>query len=982
MPSTLSDPEKSNESKGITFSSEIVSLPSIDDRLLLYFAIERVVYAKIKCLKFLPDTRPTDWRGKVRKDEYPEASTVGLRGRQIAYLQLELLPLIAASLLLPMADMPSLSKDTKNSRLQDPTACVSFLLSNIMLLSKGNYDARIRHVVKATCIPFLIQDIDDEQAFDTSAQSLYFIATKEKKRDNEEEEDEEMQIKNFAATLPITSNRVAKERFEQLETTVATDILEYLVTRELQKGDETAEKDKGSVRNRSRRQIIVRSLQITSVTLVVGGLFAVTGGIAAPALVAAMSALGAATLPAFATLTTHAALMSMFGVMGGGLTAYKMKKRTDGLREWRIRKETTTESKIHGLFATVCVSGWLRSKQDFQTPFGITANDPPCENRLELLQRFFSVKAPDKLQYCKTLLKANKNSENNLWARLKDKYGCDPNHLLPFPKPSRNHFDTVSLFNIKSMLTSHVFEEGSAKKLENLWEANLMLQQMEKMNAEIFSQMNEETLDVIYQWNVTDNRSTINLNQATPDSVENLVGNLDDTVVTSPKVMNNSIPEWDTKQVVVQLDHDNDFLELDAYHQKDNMVNSLPPRNKFDESNNPQAEVSTVETGDKIEGILQESECLSTKTLDDGVKIDLSSISNESRTVCVDSVSKMIPCSLESTPTNSDKLPVEDIDKEHASPQDFKSEGCETIESSNEYAKFLSDPDYSLLVWDWEANYSGELYTITWEPSLLLKLCKVIEVLFLEVTSQISKEVLKRMLLHGLSIAVALPSALTTATGVIDDPYQLIAFRSEKAGVELACCLLESDEHRPVSLIGYSFGARIIFCCLLELIRHQAIWEEQNQSKKSNHDDEYKDEERLDEGWIARRIRKNRHKAESSIAYKREPASIVEDVILIGMPMLIDNKDWIACRELASGRVINCYNKSDWILSYMINIRCWNGMSKTCGTYPILGIEGVENFEVSHLATSHSRYPLAIPHILHEVGYGEPILPTNKGEKS
>jgi hypothetical protein len=194
--------------------------------------------------------------------------------------------------------------------------------------------------------------------------------------------------------------------------------------------------------------------------------------------------------------------------------------------------------------------------------------------------------------------------------------------------------------------------------------------------------------------------------------------------------------------------------------------------------------------------------------------------------------------------------------------------------------------------------------------------------------------------------------------------------------------LLESDEHRPVSLIGYSFGARVVFCCLLELIRHQVIWEEQNQSKKLNHDDEHKDEERSEEGWIARRIRKNRHKAESSITYKREPASIVEDVILIGMPMLIENKDWIACRELASGRVINCYNKSDWILSYMINIRCWNGMSKTCGTYPILGIEGVENFEVSHLATSHSRYPLAIPHILHEVGYGEPILPTNKGEKS
>jgi len=285
-------------------------------------------------------------------------------------------------------------------------------------------------------------------------------------------------------------------------------------------------------------------------------------------------------------------------------------------------------------------------------------------------------------------------------------------------------------------------------------------------------------------------------------------------------------------------------------------------------------------------------------------------------------------------------------------------------------SKLASSQDHSLVVWDWEASYSGELYSVTWEPVFLLKLCRVVEVLFLEIGNQVSKEVLKQTLIGGMVSAVAIPSALTTCTAVIDDPYQLISFRSEKAGVELAHCLLESDEHRPVSLVGFSFGARVVFSCILELVRHQALWEAQRLMSKEVEEQNVDEKKRA--SWMPNRMRKDPKKGEQQFQYKREPASIVEDVVLIGMPMLIDRKEWIACRELVGGRVINCYNKSDWILSYMINIRCWNGVSKTCGTHPIQEIEGVENYEVSHLASSHARYPLAVPHILHEIGYGEP----------
>jgi hypothetical protein len=189
------------------------------------------------------------------------------------------------------------------------------------------------------------------------------------------------------------------------------------------------------------------------------------------------------------------------------------------------------------------------------------------------------------------------------------------------------------------------------------------------------------------------------------------------------------------------------------------------------------------------------------------------------------------------------------------------------------------------------------------------------EVLVLEVSSQLSKEVLKATVIGGMVAAVALPSALATATGVIDDPYQLISFRSEKAGVELAHCLLESDEHRPVSLVGFSFGARVVFSCLLELVRHQAVWEEQRQppptsprkdvsmrepkeggEEENSNDNDDEATKPKNESWASRRFRQDSKKEEAPIVYKREPASIIEDVVLIGLPMLIDRKEWISSR--------------------------------------------------------------------------------------
>ena len=103
------------------------------------------------------------------------------------------------------------------------------------------------------------------------------------------------------------------------------------------------------------------------------------GGIAA--LTGASTASSAALLAVLATFKAGAAL---FGVGGGGLAAYKMKKRTAGLSQFSVRRENIEqymypgaseeklkkgiESMLPQLHTTIVVSGWLRHNDiaDFQ----------------------------------------------------------------------------------------------------------------------------------------------------------------------------------------------------------------------------------------------------------------------------------------------------------------------------------------------------------------------------------------------------------------------------------------------------------------------------------------------------------------------------------------------------------------------------------------------------------------------------------------
>jgi hypothetical protein len=219
-------------------------------------------------------------------------------------------------------------------------------------------------------------------------------------------------------------------------------------------------------------------------------------------------------------------------------------------------------------------------------------------------------------------------------------------------------------------------------------------------------------------------------------------------------------------------------------------------------------------------------------------------------------------------------------------------------ESSHEY-----DSEDKPIVWDWTRLYgTADIHTVTWESKMLSELCHIVENLALEVSSQATKVALQYSIIGAILTACALPSALATATKLIDDPYQIVVIRADEAGKELAKCLLQSDERRPVTLVGFSFGARVIYSCLRELAHQQDIWEESRSSKSIGTADKKDKEERR-------------------FKYDREPASLIADVIFIGLPRVIDKNVLTSCRRVTGGRLVNCYTKNDWFLSLMFVAR-------------------------------------------------------------
>lgn len=175
-------------------------------------------------------------------------------------------------------------------------------------------------------------------------------------------------------------------------------------------------------------------------------------------------------------------------------------------------------------------------------------------------------------------------------------------------------------------------------------------------------------------------------------------------------------------------------------------------------------------------------------------------------------------------------------------------------------------------------------------------------------------------ILMALVASLQLPLVLTKLAYLIDNPWNVSLARAHAAGLVLADSLIDRNlGHRPVTLLGFSLGARVIFSCLKELA-------------------------------------------------ERGAHGLVQNVYLFGSPVVANKDDYLKIRSVVAGRFVNGFSKNDWILGYLFRAT-GGGIMRVSGLAPIEGIPGLENYDLTDTVNGHMDYRAAMPRILKAVGW-------------
>lgn len=213
----------------------------------------------------------------------------------------------------------------------------------------------------------------------------------------------------------------------------------------------------------------------------------------------------------------------------------------------------------------------------------------------------------------------------------------------------------------------------------------------------------------------------------------------------------------------------------------------------------------------------------------------------------------------------------------------------------------------------------SEVFALRWETESLMNLGNAISALVTSAAWTVAgRELLSRTFFAAIMSAVMLPMGLMKVARIVDNPFSVAKARADKAGEILADALINKAQgERPVTLIGYSLGSRLIYSCLQSLCRRSAY-------------------------------------------------GLVESVILMGSPTPSDGEAWRRIRSVVSGRVVNIFSENDSVLAFLY--RTSSLQLGVAGLQPVEGVSGVENLDVSEKINGHLRYQYLLGSILRSVG--------------
>ena len=170
-----------------------------------------------------------------------------------------------------------------------------------------------------------------------------------------------------------------------------------------------------------------------------------------------------------------------------------------------------------------------------------------------------------------------------------------------------------------------------------------------------------------------------------------------------------------------------------------------------------------------------------------------------------------------------------------------------------------------------------ECNALVWESRVLKNLRVVLSSM---VGKAVGQQAASLWLQASATVAAASlmwPVWIVSSMADLDNAWLVAKERALQAGAMLARALADKAVvgQRPVTLVGYSVGARVIYYCLQEL-------------------------------------------------YKLGEFNIVTDVVLVGAPVSTLHSGvtgsklrWRQARSVVSGRFVNCYSKNDWVLGFL-----------------------------------------------------------------
>ncbi|KAI8365787.1 hypothetical protein BD560DRAFT_401738 [Blakeslea trispora] len=232
------------------------------------------------------------------------------------------------------------------------------------------------------------------------------------------------------------------------------------------------------------------------------------------------------------------------------------------------------------------------------------------------------------------------------------------------------------------------------------------------------------------------------------------------------------------------------------------------------------------------------------------------------------------------------------------------------------------EQDESSLPFSTIDHLMGDHYNLYWEPEMLEELGSAFRILATEAVSFSIQQALTHTIMGALLAGLAWPLALTKLGYIVDNPWANALDRSRLAGLVLADSLMNRNlGTRPITLVGYSLGARVIFFCLLELARVNAF-------------------------------------------------GLVENVFLFGTPVSGSKNEWKQCTSVVSGRFVNGYATNDWLLGFLFRTST-GGLGNIAGLRPLSHIEGnrVHNVDCTDLISGHLSYRASMPKLLKRAGF-------------